>query len=143
MCAFIVSAYSSNYLRLNKPFNPLLGETFEFEIESSQTRVVYEQVSHHPPVSAWHAESPHYVMHGTINPKLRFWGKSIEVKPEGCITLVLKKTNEVYTWKSVNCCVHNIIVGKIWFEQVSCGGHGQVVVDVNCIALPPPTVWFD
>jgi hypothetical protein len=117
VCAFIVSAYSSNWLRLNKPFNPLLGETYEYEIEELGIRVLLEQVSHHPPVSAWHAESNHFVLHGTICPKLKFWGKSIEVKPEGTITLKLKSKNDVFTWKSVNCCVHNIIVGKLWFEE--------------------------
>ncbi len=85
---------------------------------SAQTRIVLEQVSHHPPISAWHAESPHFVMRGSINPRLRFWGKSIEVKPEGSLELTLKRSEETYTWKSVNCCVHNIIVGKLWFEQV-------------------------
>ena len=118
VCAFIVSAYSSNWLRLNKPFNPLLGETFEYEIEEQGIKVVLEQVCHHPPVSAWYAESPHFVLHGTICPKLKFWGKSIEIKPDGTITLKLKSKPDVYTWKSVNCCIHNIIIGKLWFEQV-------------------------
>lgn len=27
--------------------------------------------------------------------------------------------NEVYTWNNVNTCVHNIIVGQLWIEQVS------------------------
>ncbi|CAG2166837.1 unnamed protein product, partial [Oppiella nova] len=117
VCAFIVSAYSSNWLRLNKPFNPLLGETYEYELPELNIKVVFEQVSHHPPVSAWHAESDHFVLHGTINPKLKFWGKSIEIAPEGTVTLKLKSRPDVYTWKSVNCCVHNIIVGKLWFEE--------------------------
>lgn len=24
---------------------------------------------------------------------------------------------EAYTWTNVNCCVHNVIVGKLWMEQ--------------------------
>lgn len=24
---------------------------------------------------------------------------------------------EAYTWSNVNCCVHNIIVGRLWMEQ--------------------------
>lgn len=24
---------------------------------------------------------------------------------------------EAYTWSNVNCCVHNVIVGKLWIEQ--------------------------
>ena len=26
---------------------------------------------------------------------------------------------ETYTWSNVNCCVHNVIVGKLWVEHVS------------------------
>ncbi len=36
-----------------KPFNPILGETFQGEYPSSGTRVYAEQISHHPPTSAW------------------------------------------------------------------------------------------
>lgn len=106
---------------MNKPFNPLLGETYELVRDDLGFRVVCEQVSHHPPVSAWQAESDHFRISGSVYPRLKFWGKSIEIKPEGTTTLELKSKNEFYTWKNVNCCVHNIIVGKLWFEQVSTG----------------------
>ncbi|XP_062613782.1 oxysterol-binding protein-related protein 2-like [Saccostrea cucullata] len=36
--AFAVSAISSNFERLGKPFNPLLGETFEFDRSLSWCR---------------------------------------------------------------------------------------------------------
>ena len=26
---------------------------------------------------------------------------------------------EIYTWESVTCTVHNIVVGRLWFEYVS------------------------
>ena len=35
------------------------------------------------------------------------------------IVVLFFRHNEVYTWQNVNCCVHNIIVGKIWVEHVS------------------------
>ena len=54
--------------------------------------------------------------YGFVNPKIKFWGKSIEVQPKGTLTLELGKFNEMYTWQTVTCCVHNIIVGKLWFE---------------------------
>ena len=56
-------------------------------------RWVSEQVSHHPPVSAFHAEGlkEDFVFHGSIYPKLKFWGKSIEAEPKGIITLELPK----------------------------------------------------
>lgn len=115
--AFAVSASASNWDRLGKPFNPLLGETYELNREDLGYKVVCEQVSHHPPISALHAVSSNFTFSGAIQPKLKFWGKSVEVKPVGTVTLHLTRHNEVYTWQNVNCCVHNIIVGTIWIEH--------------------------
>lgn len=41
------------------------------------------QVSHHPPVSALHATSPHIIFEANICPKLRFLGTQVTIKPEG------------------------------------------------------------
>ncbi|KAL6104605.1 osbpl1a [Pungitius sinensis] len=119
VAAFAVSAVASQWERTGKPFNPLLGETYELIREDLGFRWVSEQVSHHPPVSAFHAEglNQDFVFHGSIYPKLKFWGKSIEAEPKGLITLELPKYNEAYTWTNPTCCVHNIIVGQLWIEQ--------------------------
>ncbi|KAM7412321.1 hypothetical protein PAMA_022005 [Pampus argenteus] len=119
VAAFAVSAVASQWDRTGKPFNPLLGETYELTREDQGFRLVSEQVSHHPPVSAFHAESlvGDFVFHGSIYPKLKFWGKSVEAEPKGTITLELLKHNEAFTWSNPYCCVHNIILGKLWIEQ--------------------------
>uniref|UniRef100_A0A665VMX1 Oxysterol-binding protein n=1 Tax=Echeneis naucrates TaxID=173247 RepID=A0A665VMX1_ECHNA len=119
VAAFAVSAVASQWERTGKPFNPLLGETFELLREDLGFRLISEQVSHHPPVSAFHAEGlkQDFVFHGSIYPKLKFWGKSVEAEPKGIITLELPKYNEAYTWTNPTCCVHNIIVGQLWIEQ--------------------------
>ncbi|XP_018330355.1 oxysterol-binding protein-related protein 1 isoform X2 [Agrilus planipennis] len=119
VAGFAVSALAANWERLGKPFNPLLGETYELERE--EFRIICEQVSHHPPVSAFHAESPDgsWVFHGSIHPKLKYWGKTVEIHPKGILTLEFPKWKEAYTWTNVQCCVHNVIVGKLWIEQ--CG----------------------
>lgn len=119
VAAFAVSAVASQWERTGKPFNPLLGETYELVREDLGFRLISEQVSHHPPVSAFHAEGlkQDFVFHGSIYPKLKFWGKSVEAEPKGIITLELPKHNEAYTWTNPTCCVHNIIVGQLWIEQ--------------------------
>jgi len=61
-------------------------------------RIVCEQVSHHPPVSAFHAESEHFLLHGSIHPKMKFWGKSVEVTPKGIVTLHLLR------FRQFMCC---------------------------------------
>uniref|UniRef100_A0A1A8KWB2 Oxysterol-binding protein n=1 Tax=Nothobranchius kuhntae TaxID=321403 RepID=A0A1A8KWB2_NOTKU len=119
VAAFAVSAVASQWERTGKPFNPLLGETFELTREDEGYRLISEQVSHHPPVSAFHVESlkREFEFHGSIYPKLKFWGKSVEAEPKGTMTLELLKHKEAYTWMNPMCCVHNIILGKLWIEQ--------------------------
>lgn len=47
---FYMSQYPCTKGRLTKPFNPILGETYEYV--DPKFRLLSEQVSHHPPVSA-------------------------------------------------------------------------------------------
>lgn len=119
VATFAVSALASNFERMGKPFNPLLGETYE--LKKDDFRIVCEQVGHHPPVSAWHAtgaEGDTFVFHGSIYPKVKFWGKSVEFRPQGVCTLQFPGwENETFTWNNVNCIIHNVIVGTLWMEQ--------------------------
>lgn len=45
IAAFAVSGYSSTFFRTHKPFNPLLGETYECVREDKGFRFVAEQVN--------------------------------------------------------------------------------------------------
>jgi len=56
--------YSNTINRISKPFNPMLGETFEYF--DNDLRMVVEQVSHHPPVSAFFAESNDFIIEGWL-----------------------------------------------------------------------------
>uniref|UniRef100_A0A146KXB4 Oxysterol-binding protein n=3 Tax=Lygus hesperus TaxID=30085 RepID=A0A146KXB4_LYGHE len=140
ICAFAVSALASNWDRLGKPFNPLLGETYE--LERTEYRVICEQVSHHPPISAFHADSEDFIFHGSIHPKLKFWGKSVEIQPKGAVTVELPKWGEAYTWTNVNCCVHNIIVGKLWIEQYGTMEIVNSVTGHKAVLTFKPAGWF-
>ena len=78
--AFAVSSYASaaNPSRAaHKPFNPLLGETYECVREDRGFRYVSEQVSHHPPVSTCHAfsEDGPWRWWQDFRVKTKFWGK--------------------------------------------------------------------
>ncbi|CAG5134914.1 unnamed protein product, partial [Candidula unifasciata] len=125
VAAFAVSALSSNWGRIGKPFNPLLGETYELDRPDLGFRFIGEQVSHHPPVTAFCAEGKSYTFHGSIQPKLKFWGKSVEISPKGVITLTLHEFDETYTWQNVNCVIHNVIVGSLWVEHYG-------VMEITC-----------
>ncbi|KAG1675611.1 Oxysterol-binding protein-related protein 6 [Nymphon striatum] len=118
VAAFAVSAYSSTYYRAgHKPFNPLLGETFECIREDRGFKFISEQVSHHPPISACYAESENFQFWQDIRIKTKFWGKSMEIQPLGTVHVVLPRTGAHYKWNKVTSCVHNIFSGQRWADQ--------------------------
>jgi len=112
VAAFAVSAYGYCTARAgHKPFNPLLGETYECIREDKGFKYVSEQVSHHPPVSVCHATSEKWSWWQDFRVKTKFWGKSMEFQPEGVINLMLvlpDGTKEYYTWNKITTCIHNL-----------------------------------
>ncbi|KAH7330555.1 Oxysterol-binding protein-domain-containing protein [Rhizoctonia solani] len=133
VAAFAMSNYSSTIGRIAKPFNPMLGETFEYCRFDKQYRYVSEQVSHHPPMSACWAESPNWNYYGEVDAKNKFMGKSFEIRPTGVAHADLKlpkdwapeypaangepelqcgKVVEHYSWKKVTTNVSGFIVGQ-------------------------------
>ncbi|XP_075299780.1 oxysterol-binding protein-related protein 7 isoform X2 [Opisthocomus hoazin] len=90
VAAFAVSAYASTYYRAgSKPFNPVLGETYECVRPDRGFRFISEQVCHHPPISACHAESDNFVFWQDMRWKNKFWGKSLEIVPVGTVHVQL------------------------------------------------------
>ncbi|XP_051994198.1 oxysterol-binding protein 1-like isoform X6 [Xyrauchen texanus] len=119
VAAFTVSSYSTTVHRTGKPFNPLLGETFELDrVQESGYRSLCEQVSHHPPAAAHHAISQRgWTLRQEIALASKFRGKYLSIMPLGSIHCMFEKSNNHYTWKKVTTTVHNIIVGKLWIDQ--------------------------
>ncbi|XP_040573598.1 oxysterol-binding protein-related protein 2 [Lepeophtheirus salmonis] len=138
---FAVSSLASNNERLGKPFNPLLGETYE--LRNSEVRILCEQVGHHPPVSAFYAEHPdgHFVFQGSINPKVKFWGKSVEFSPKGTLSVHFPAFNETFTWSNVNCIVHNVIVGSLWMEHTGTMEIVNQKTKHRCVLTFKPGSW--
>ncbi|GEQ66544.1 hypothetical protein JCM33374_g207 [Metschnikowia sp. JCM 33374] len=124
VAAFAASEYSSTINRIAKPFNPLLGETFEYCRKDQGFRMISEQVSHHPPISACHAESAKWDYYGENAVKSQFRGRSFDfqhlgkmfctIRPDsGVITKSGERAEEeLYSWKKVNTSVVGIIIGN-------------------------------
>ncbi|KAG5553939.1 hypothetical protein RHGRI_011714 [Rhododendron griersonianum] len=79
--SFFISVYYA-IQRTWKPFNPILGETYEM-VNHGGITFIAEQVSHHPPVGAGHAENDHFVYDITSKVKTKLLGNSVEVYPLG------------------------------------------------------------
>uniref|UniRef100_A0A671YI98 Oxysterol-binding protein n=1 Tax=Sparus aurata TaxID=8175 RepID=A0A671YI98_SPAAU len=124
VAAFAVSGYSSTYYRAgSKPFNPLLGETYECIREDKGFCFFSEQVSHHPPVSACHCESKNFTFWQDVRWKNKFWGKSMEILPIGTVNLTIPRFGDHYEWNKVTTCVHNILSGRRWIEH-----YGEITI---------------
>lgn len=118
VCVFIVSSYSSTSNRTSKPFNPLLGETYECDRENDLGwRFFAEQVSHHPPVAATHCKSSNWTSWQEFTMHTRFKGKFLEVIPQGRGNVIFNGSGYKFTWTKVTTAVHNIIVGKLWVDH--------------------------
>ncbi|XP_051526391.1 oxysterol-binding protein-related protein 3-like [Myxocyprinus asiaticus] len=118
IAAFAVSAYACSFTRAGgKPFNPILGETYECVRPDKGFRFISEQVSHHPPVSACHCESKNFTLWQDMRWKNKFWGKSMEIVPMGITHLELPGFGDHYEWSKVTSCIHNILSGQRWIEH--------------------------
>eukprot|EP01137_Pigoraptor_chileana_P031302 Opistho-2@18946 len=118
VAAFAVSAYAGSQHRAGKkPFNPVLGETYECVRPDRGFAFVAEQVSHHPPVSACYCVGGNFRFWQELQIKNKFWGKSMEVFPSGAVHVTLPSRGDHYEWSKVTTCVHNIMSGDKWVDH--------------------------
>ena len=122
VACFAVSGYAGSHERLMKPFNPLLGETFE--LEKDGFRVISEQVSHHPPISAIHCDHQEFVFYAHSKVNTSFKGTYLKVKPDGKFHLQIHRTRDHYVWEKPYTNVNNLIVGKVNVDH-----HGTMLIE--------------
>ncbi|KAA3449629.1 oxysterol-binding protein-related protein 1C-like isoform X1 [Gossypium australe] len=125
VAAFAVSGYSSTEGRICKPFNPLLGETYEAVFPDKGVRFFSEKVSHHPMIVACHCQGTGWKLWGDSNLKSKFWGRSIQLDPVGVLTLEFDD-GEVFKWSKVTTSIYNLILGKLY-----CDHYGTMRIEGN------------
>ncbi|PWY80530.1 hypothetical protein BO70DRAFT_353101 [Aspergillus heteromorphus CBS 117.55] len=119
--AFALSSLSSNRVReraIRKPFNPMLGETYELVREDLGFRFVAEKVSHRPVQLAYQADSKDWSLTQSPMPTQKFWGKSAEIITEGKMRVTLHSTGEHFSWAPATSFLRNIIAGEKYVEPV-------------------------
>lgn len=125
---FSVSPYASTQGRIAKPFNPLLGETYEFVEPWKNYRCICEQVSHHPPIGAIYMDSPTWEYYGDSNVDGNFNGRCFDFKHLGKWYVNLKyglnQEEELYSFKKPNNQVIGILTGN---PQVD--NYGEMVLE--------------
>ena len=72
------------------------------------------QVSHHPMVMACHCEGKGWKFWGESNLKSKFWGQSIQLDPDGVLTLEFDD-GETFQWSKVRIPHQRQILNTIYF----------------------------
>lgn len=130
VAAFAMSFYHVN-TRISKPFNPLLGETFEYQEANDGTNLrgdkpytpgvpfqfVAEQVSHHPPIGASFCHTKHFEFTQTQGLKTKFGGNSLSAESLGACEVRLLSSGKRFVWGGVKTVIHNVIIGSTWVDH--------------------------
>ncbi|RDB29313.1 Oxysterol-binding C23B6.01c [Hypsizygus marmoreus] len=108
---------------VKKPYNPILGEFFRCRYDypdGTQGFYIAEQVSHHPPVSAFFYISPanRVSILGELRPKSKFLGNSVSTTMEGenRVTLLGLPEDGEYIITMPNMYARGILFGKMVLE---------------------------
>lgn len=124
-----------------KPYNPVLGEIFRCKwMCSDETESFYisEQVSHHPPTSAYFYSNPEngIVAVGNFSPKPKFLGNSIVSVMNGETRMYfLKHPGEEYIFTYPNIYARGLLFGTTFLEigddsKVECES-SDLVAEIN------------
>ncbi|CAM1500774.1 Fc.00g099360.m01.CDS01 [Cosmosporella sp. VM-42] len=126
--AFAISQFSNGRAKeraIRKPFNPLLGETYELIRTEKEVpggfRLLVEKVQHRPVKLAIHADSANWSFSQSPAPGQKFWGKSAEITTEGRVRIALRLPSgkdENYSWNIATMFLRNVVMGEKYVEPV-------------------------
>ncbi|KAI8981529.1 hypothetical protein BDB01DRAFT_794468 [Pilobolus umbonatus] len=123
VCRFFLSGWHVIPKGVKKPYNPVLGEFFrcEYELEGgAKAMYLSEQVSHHPPISAYYYSIPEHGIYisGETHPKAKFLGNSAATLMKGYSRITFSELyNETYEITNPNVYARGILFGKMIMEM--------------------------
>lgn len=121
VAAFAVSMVSNSRVKeraIRKPFNPMLGETYELVREDRGFRFLAEKICHRPPRMAAQADSERWSYTQAPTATQKFWGKSAEIITEGKYRIALHSTGDRFSWSPATSFIRNMIAGEKYVEPV-------------------------
>lgn len=107
---------------MKKPYNPILGEVFRARWtfnDGTEAFYVAEQVSHHPPISAYYYANPgnKITIVGDLKPKSKFLGNSAATLMQGEIKVSFtNRPGEDYFITMPNVYARGILFGTMLME---------------------------
>lgn len=112
----------------SKPFNPLLGETFELVVPG-EYKYIAEQVCHHPPITAYIVKGDKGFTRETVyRARNKFSKGALAFSNMFKEYINLTNFNERFTIEPCDMSVHNLIIGSPYLDA---GGRGYIR-NVSC-----------
>jgi hypothetical protein len=115
--AFVISGLHQS-IQVEKPFNPILGETFQGRYADG-SEVYLEQTAHHPPISVSQLIGPEksFVLSATFQPEVRFRGNSLYADmTNGTRPIISFKDGSSISYALPCLHVGSVIVGSRYIE---------------------------
>ena len=110
ICAVIIGELFLNIGRFLKPFNPILGETYEYYQNDHKFRYYSEQVKHKPQITAFVGETPEFAYYGyTLGDSSFKFLKGIELSFKNKNHIYLKKSGNHYVFNRPSMCVKGLM----------------------------------
>jgi len=117
---FYLAGWHTRPKGVRSPYNPILGEVFKCQWlhPDSKTEYAAEQITHHPPSSAfcvWNREKQ-TVIQAYIKAITKFMGNSVEATLAGTLTGYLYKFKEGYDMTFPKYIVKGVLFGTMGME---------------------------
>lgn len=118
VAAFLVASLSLNIKRLLKPFEPILGETFEYYDPNKEYRFFAEKVNQEPKISAFIGESDSWIFYGDsrCKPNYKILKGSLTMEFFSKYHLLFKESNNYYTISKPKMICKGLVLGEMRIE---------------------------
>eukprot|EP00798_Chlamydomonas_sp_ICE-L_P026895 gene26895-4505_t len=125
--AFAVSGMCRQ-VSFHKPFNPILGETYQATYDNG-AQVFCEQICHHPPISSWQVTGPSnkYTFYGNGNWSAGIKGNSVKGRQSGVNCVVFNDGSKI-TYELAGITVKGMLWGQ---RSVKYGGKMMFIDEIN------------
>ncbi|XP_037917059.1 oxysterol-binding protein 1-like isoform X4 [Hermetia illucens] len=118
-----IAAFSHVYAmkvceRISRPFDPLLGETFEMNRSDDMGfKFIAEQISVAPKVAALHCAGIGWIFQSNFEYTFNIQTKFISINPVIRTTIFLKDYGSEFAWPmALTYRLHNILFGEVFFD---------------------------
>ena len=127
--AFIIGEIFTNLSRFLKPFSPILGETFEYFINTKKFRYYSENVRHKPQITAFIGETPDFCYYGdTYNDtSFKFLKGSLDLTVKNKIHIIFKNSKTHYTYNMPTVSIKGLMKPPMYNDYLGT----TIIEDIN------------